>query len=627
MKPYDRNKAWIAIDVGMVQSKAAVYLPEEGVKLVRTQESTEHKPLYVVPSAIVLENAEKVLAEDWHEAFTVGQRAFDKRLGMPGAYIESFKLDMSGSEGASFPDFPDLIVPWEKLVATVLLYFKQAAERQFSLSFERLVLTVPAIFAEGGYSWNIMNGASGLAGFKEAVIMPEANAAAYYAHQQLLSKQEIEDGANILVYDLGGGTFDPALIAKRGSIYRVSGDLLSKNAGFPCGGVLFDKLIKDEVFKRIPSVKEFYASSSTKWEKQMQIDCALSKFCKEEIKEALSSLSVNKIEKPNPVDFDNFSITRDEFYALLEAEISRTIDECEVLIENVGIEWGEISHIVPVGGSSNIPLVYDKLKELAVRKGAEGANICWEPVSNGVDDKVYAVVLGAVYYIQNLPVANMLSNYGKECEEAGRYGEAQFYYNQASVFGCSTGCFNLGEMFYKGIGSTVSYNQALQCYILAAVAGCSKAMYKIAMMHYCGEGVKKRNDIAKDFLEVSIGMKNEIQQGHDMFGLKDALGWIFSMKREQQRKQNKDACMAKSEHKINDHLQEMLNKGMPLSITPDGKLTENDLVSHANFILGEIIMWGWGESRNLNEAKKYYEKAAELGHSEAYIRLLDFKAN
>jgi molecular chaperone DnaK (HSP70) len=147
----------------------------------------------------------------------VGQVAENKRRGAPQGYRSEIKRHLKQ---------PDPFIFWqqyeysvETLVSAQIERMKAEAEKMIQdQQLDSVVLTIPASYK--GTGQNLMKQAAQAAGFREVTLLAEPVAAAmYYSHQN--EHLPISNGDIILVYDLGGGTFDAALIQKQSQGFEL----------------------------------------------------------------------------------------------------------------------------------------------------------------------------------------------------------------------------------------------------------------------------------------------------------------------------------------------------------------------------------------------------------------------
>merc|ERR1712170_190165 len=223
----------------------------------------------------------------------------------------------------------------EEISAMVLSKMKQVAENYLGETVKNAVVTVPAYFNDA--QRQSTKDAGNISGLNIARIINEPTAAAIAFG---LDKSKGE--TNILVFDLGGGTFE---------VVSTSGDT-------HLGGEDFDQRVMDylmKVFKR-KSGKD--ASMDKKAQQKLKREV-------EKSKRALSSTHEVKLEIENFFDGTDFSetLTRAKFEELNNDLFKNTLGPVQVALDDAGMKKNEINEIVLVGGSTRIPKVQQLIKD------------------------------------------------------------------------------------------------------------------------------------------------------------------------------------------------------------------------------------------------------------------------
>jgi parallel beta-helix repeat protein len=252
-------------------------------------------------------------------------------------------------------------------------HFRHAVEEHFHRTVQRVVLTHPAVFDE--VEKERLREAARLAGFAEVVLLeePVAAALAYLA----AGVGPVEQG--ILVYDLGGGTFDLTLVVpdEGPAGFRVA----LPPRGLRIGGEDFDRAIYDD-FDNF--VRQCGASLG-----KDGLDLAFLKSC-QKYKENLSVVE----EPAAPLrwfwsegrEWISRSMTRRDFERLINAHVERTVALTRQLLREAHEKGLQAKHVLLIGGSSRIPLIQRRLKE-----ELQTEPLVWE-------QRDIAVALGAAIY-------------------------------------------------------------------------------------------------------------------------------------------------------------------------------------------------------------------------------------
>ena len=243
----------------------------------------------------------------------------------------------------------------EEISAFVLMKMKQIAEEYLGKNIKNAVITVPAYFNDA--QRKATQDAGEIAGLNVVRILNEPTAAS------LAYGLNKKDSLNILVFDLGGGTFDVSCLAVDDGYFEV----LATGGDTHLGGEDFDDNIVEylrQIFLKKSGGKDPKRNTNT-WSK-----------LKKEAEKAKISLSTNlqtTIEIENILNGKDFveTLTRAKFNELNNALFKKCIDVVRNVIKDAGLSKEEIDEIVLVGGSSRIPKVQEMLKTYF-----EGKELC-----------------------------------------------------------------------------------------------------------------------------------------------------------------------------------------------------------------------------------------------------------
>ena len=254
-----------------------------------------------------------------------------------------------------------------QISAEILRKMKKTAEDYLGEPVTEAVITVPAYFNDS--QRQATKDAGRIAGLEVKRIINEPTAAALAFG---LDKQEKGD-RKIVVYDLGGGTFDVSII----EIADVDGEkqfeVLATNGDTFLGGEDFDQRIIDYI------IGEF--------KKEQGVDLSKDVLALQRLKEAaekakieLSSTAATDINLPyitadasGPKHL-NIKLTRAKLESLVEELIERTIAPCRTAIKDAGVAVGDIHDVILVGGMTRMPKVQDKVKEFFGKEPRKDVN-------------------------------------------------------------------------------------------------------------------------------------------------------------------------------------------------------------------------------------------------------------
>ena len=249
----------------------------------------------------------------------------------------------------------------QEISAMVLQKLKADAESYLGETITEAVITVPAYFNDA--QRQATKDAGKIAGLDVKRIINEPTAAA------LAYGLDNEKEQKIMVYDLGGGTFDVSIIEIGDGVIEV----LATNGDTFLGGDDFDQHITDYMiaeFKKAEGVD----LSSDKMALQRLKEAA------EKAKKELSSAASTNINLPfitavngEPKHFD-MTLTRAKFDELTHDLVERTVIPVNNALKDAGLNISDIAKVLLVGGSTRIPAVQDKVKQLIGKEASKSLN-------------------------------------------------------------------------------------------------------------------------------------------------------------------------------------------------------------------------------------------------------------
>lgn len=335
----------IGIDLGTTNSEVAVN-NSGNIEIVKNIFNDEYTPsvfgIGKAKNKIVGKVAYEKLYKDPSQEEFLNNKGEIKRL-------------MGTSDTVDFPRLGKELSP-EEISAEILINLKEDVVRKYKdVSTIGAVITVPAYFSR--LQTEATKRAGNLAGFKHVVLLQEPIAAAI-AYGFMNSQSE-----NWLVYDLGGGTFDVALISSNEGSLSV----LGHNGDNFLGGKNFDLEIVDKVI--VPQIlKEHKIADFNRGNKKYGTEFAKLKGQAEKAKIYLSqeeetTIEVEKIndDEGNEI-YMNIPFSRKEFESLIKPFVDKTIQLSKETIKDAGIKHSSISKIILVGGPTVIPYIRQRLE-------------------------------------------------------------------------------------------------------------------------------------------------------------------------------------------------------------------------------------------------------------------------
>ncbi|MBO4539074.1 MAG: molecular chaperone DnaK [Clostridia bacterium] len=334
----------IGIDLGTTNSCVAVMEGGEAV---------------VIPNAEGARTTPSVVGFAKDGQRLVGQVAKRQAVVNPEKTISSIKREMGTAhkvniDGKSYTP--------QEISAMILGKLKQDAEAYLGQKVTQAVITVPAYFSDS--QRQATKDAGKIAGLEVLRIINEPTAAA-------LSYGLDKEAANqkILIYDLGGGTFDVSILELGDGVFEV----LATNGDTRLGGDDFD----NEIMKWI--VSEF--------KNETGVDLSTDKMAMQRVKEAaekakieLSGIQSANINLPfitvgpnGPLHID-MNLTKAKFDSMTEFLVKKTIGPTQQALKDAGLTAAQIDKVVLVGGSTRIPAVQQAVKNLTGKEPYKGIN-------------------------------------------------------------------------------------------------------------------------------------------------------------------------------------------------------------------------------------------------------------
>lgn len=249
----------------------------------------------------------------------------------------------------------------QEISAFILMKLKKDAEDYLGQRVTEAVVTVPAYFSDA--QRQATKDAGRIAGLKVERIINEPTAAA------LAYGLDNGEAQKILVYDLGGGTFDVSVIEIGDKVIEV----LATSGDNHLGGDDFDKRLSDYI------VSEFKRTEGIDLGKDKVALQRITEEAEKAKKELSSAQTVNinlpfiTTTKAGPVHLD-MNITRAKFNELTSDLVERTTGPVITALNDAGITKGELNKVLLVGGSTRIPAVQDKVKQLTGLEPSKNMN-------------------------------------------------------------------------------------------------------------------------------------------------------------------------------------------------------------------------------------------------------------
>ena len=315
--------------------------------------------------AVVIPNAEGNRTTPSIVAFTkngerlVGETAKRQAITNPDRTISSIKREMGTDHKVKVDD--KAYSPQE-ISAMILQKLKADAESYLGESVTEAVITVPAYFTDA--QRQATKDAGRIAGLEVKRIINEPTAASLSYGLDKTDKQH-----KIMVFDLGGGTFDVSILEIGDGVFEV----LATNGNNHLGGDDFDKIVIDHLAETFKS--------------EYGVDLRADKMAHQRLKEAaekakkeLSSTQSTNINLPfitataeGPLHL-NIDMTRAKFEQLTKNLVDMTMEPTKKALKDAGLNPSDIEQVILVGGSTRIPAVQDAVKKFVGKEPHKGVN-------------------------------------------------------------------------------------------------------------------------------------------------------------------------------------------------------------------------------------------------------------
>jgi molecular chaperone DnaK len=333
----------LGIDLGTTNSAFAVMEGGDPEIIVNSEGDR------TTPSVVAFDEGERL----------IGKPAKNQAVQNPEQTVESIKRHM-GEEDYTVELDGEEYTP-EQVSAMILQKIKRDAEEYLGQDVEKAVITVPAYFNDR--QRQATKDAGEIAGFEVERIVNEPTAAS-----MAYGLDEDQD-QTVLVYDLGGGTFDVSILDLGAGVYEV----VATNGDNDLGGDDWDDAIVDYL------ADEFENEHGIDLRDDRQALQRL-KDAAEEAKIELSSRKETTVNLPfitatdsGPVHLEQ-DITRATFESLTEDLIERTVGPTEQALEDADLSKNDIDEVILVGGSTRMPQVQDQVEELVGQEPKKNVN-------------------------------------------------------------------------------------------------------------------------------------------------------------------------------------------------------------------------------------------------------------
>ncbi|NOX25782.1 MAG: Hsp70 family protein [Deltaproteobacteria bacterium] len=321
----------IGIDLGTTNSEVAIY--KDGRVMVLEDNNSR-----IIPSYVGLDDNGEII---------VGEEAKNQYQVYPERTIKSIKRKMGRDEKIVMGT--EQYLPQE-LSAIILRKLKLIAEKHLNCRINKAVITVPAYFSDA--QRQATREAGEIAGLEVVKIINEPTAAA------LSYKTESRPNQRILIYDLGGGTFDVSVVQIEGGVVEV----IASHGNNHLGGDDFDQKIVSAVIEHLKVEHNYNDTLSS--QAMARIEQAA-----ENAKKALSDNPFALIAEEYlceiqgvPVNL-NMDVAREDYEEMIRPYIDETLEAVHTALKSADLAASHINEVLLVGGSTRTPLVARRLEE------------------------------------------------------------------------------------------------------------------------------------------------------------------------------------------------------------------------------------------------------------------------
>ncbi len=331
----------IGIDFGTTNSEVAVLRGGQACTLAGADGAR------ILPSVVYIDSGGRRF---------VGRQARNVALLHPERTVRSVKRELGGQRSYRIDG---TVYSAEQIAGLIFAELKGIAQRALEREVRRAVVTVPAYFDD--LKRQATKRAAALAGLEVVRLVNEPTAAA------LAFGVDSGSGGAILVYDLGGGTFDVSVLQARDGVFQV----LATRGDARLGGDDFDQLLARLFMER--------------FREETGIDLAPDRLARQKVLQEAERVKIALSEEQSATAEIPFiaagprgpchlvtRVTRQELEALLEAPVERTLRLTRGALQDAGLRPEELERVLLVGGSSRIPLVRRRVTEVLGRSPEEG---------------------------------------------------------------------------------------------------------------------------------------------------------------------------------------------------------------------------------------------------------------
>jgi heat shock protein 5 len=355
----------IGIDLGTTYSCVGIF-KNGRVEIIPNDQGNR-----ITPSYVAFSEDERLIGESAKNQATVNpsQTIFDVKRFIGRRYLDPtvqkdlrlLPYNITNKDGKPMVEVrfkgQEKVMPPEEVSSMILTKMKETAENYLGQEVRHAVITVPAYFNDA--QRQATKDAGAIAGLNVLRIINEPTAAA------IAYGLDKKGEKNILVYDLGGGTFDVSLLTIDNGVFEV----LATSGDTHLGGVDFDQRVMQHF---VEVVQKKHGKDLSKDNRAMQ----KLRFEVEKAKRALSSTHQARLEIEGLFEGIDFSeaLTRARFEDINSDLFKKTLVPVQQVLDDSGLRKSDIDEIVLVGGSTRIPKVQQLIKDFFNKEPNRGVN-------------------------------------------------------------------------------------------------------------------------------------------------------------------------------------------------------------------------------------------------------------
>ncbi len=313
----------------------------------------------VIPNAEGNRTTPSIVAFAKNGERLVGETAKRQAITNPDRTIISIKREMGRDHKI---EIDGVTHSPQDISAMILTKLKQDAEAYLGEKVTEAVITVPAYFSDA--QRQATKDAGRIAGLDVKRIINEPTAASLSYGLDKTNHQQ-----KIMVYDLGGGTFDVSILEIGDGVFEV----LATNGNNHLGGDDFDKIVMDFL------ADQFQSEHGVDLRKD-KMSLQRLKEAAEKAKKELSSTNTTNVNLPfitatadGPLHL-NIDVTRAKFDSLTNSLVKATVEPMRKALQDAGLNASELDQVILVGGSTRIPAVQAAVKDVTGKEPHKGVN-------------------------------------------------------------------------------------------------------------------------------------------------------------------------------------------------------------------------------------------------------------